>query len=230
MKNYYLLCLFLSFLFLTFGCQTEKNINVQVNNSSATENSDGTQSRNRTNNSENLLENRAVEKTTPTIIFNDKSEPIYTDLTSEKCTTIESNPNEGGSYIGECKGIDGYKLEVIEGDIRQSINVIFPNGKKAELDFRSKVSSAFSSVGEKAEWRVLKNDKGEKNYGLIIRYNASENPEKPEQNTSYLVVTKITKDTACITDVVKPSKDQNITARKLADESVNKPCFSKEIN
>ena len=67
--------------------------------------------------------------------------------------------------------------------------------------------------------------KNEKNYGLIIRYNASENPEKPEKTTSYLVVTKITKDTACITDIVKPSKDQNETARKLADEAANKPCL-----
>ena len=162
---------------------------------------------------------------TPTVEDKNKTESIYTDLAAEKCKTIESNPDEGGSYIGECKGVGGFKLEVVEGDIRQTINVIFPNGKKSELDFWSKVSSAFSSVGEKAEWRVLDGGKDEKSYGLIIRYNASENSEKPEKTTSYLVVTKITKDAACITDIVKPSKDQNLTARKLADEAANKPCL-----
>ena len=225
MKKYNFLWLGLALLFSMFGCQSDKDVNITVNtNSSSTESAGGTQVQ--ANNSEDHSENKNVSANpTPTIEDKDKTKSIYTDLVAEKCKTIESNPDEGGSYRGECKGVDGYKLEVIEGDIRQTINVIYPNGKKSELDFWSKVSSAFSSVGDKAEWRVLDDGKNEKNYGLIIRYNASENPEKPEKTTSYLVVTKITKDTACITDIVKPSKDQNETARKLADEAANKPCL-----
>jgi hypothetical protein len=153
---------------------------------------------------------------------------IYTDLAAAKCKTVESSSEEGGSYVGECKGVGGFKLEVLEGDIRQSINIIFPNGKKSELDFWTNVSSAFSSVGAKAEWRVKGKGKNAKPYALIVRYNASENPDKPEITTSYLVVTKITKDSACITDVFKPSNDQNKKAQKAADESVNKPCIVRE--
>lgn len=149
---------------------------------------------------------------------------VYTDLADNKCKTLESNPNEGGSYRGECRGVGGFKLEILEGDLRQSINVIFPNRKKSELDFWSNVSSAFSAVGNKAEWRVKGKGKSAKPYALIVRYNASENPEKPEANTSYLVVVKIAKNSACVTDVIKPSSDQNKLAQKAADASANKPC------
>lgn len=151
-------------------------------------------------------------------------ESIYTDLAAEKCRTIESDETGAGSYIGECPGVGGYKLEVLEGDIRQTINVIAPSGKKSELEFWSKISSAFSAVGEKAEWRVKKNGKEIKPLALIVRYNTNEDPEKPEKNTSRLVVIKISGDTACITDIVEPIKDANVKARELADASAGKPC------
>ena len=153
-----------------------------------------------------------------------KIESIYTDLKTEKCTTLESFPDEGGSYRGICAGAGGYRLEVLEGDLRQSINVVAPDGKKFELDFWTKISGRFSSVGEKAEWRVVRSGKNVKPMALIVRYNVSENPEKPEQTTSYLIISKITGKSACITDFIKPSADANKKARQLADSSVNKAC------
>jgi hypothetical protein len=155
-----------------------------------------------------------------------KAESVYTDLASEKCTTIESNSDEGGSYQGECAGVGGYKLEVLEGDLRQTINVIAPNRKKFELELWNKVSSGFSAVGDKAEWRVVRTGKTVKPTALIFRFNASDNPEKPVQNTSYLIVVKITKTSACVTDVVKSAANANETARRLADNSADKPCHS----
>lgn len=155
---------------------------------------------------------------------NKKIKSIYTDLSAEKCKTIESNPDEGGSYRGECAGIGGYKLEVIEGDIRQTINVVTPDGDKYELNLWSIVSPAFSSIGEKAEWRVVREGKKVKPIALIVRFNASEDAENPGKNTSYLVVSKITGKTACITDVVSPMKNANLKAQQLADASANKPC------
>lgn len=154
----------------------------------------------------------------------EKIESIYTDLASEKCKTLESNPDEGGSYRGECVGVSGYKLEVLEGDLRQTINVVKPDGKKSELELWNKVSSGFSALGDKAEWRVVRKGEDVKPFALIVRYNASENHEKPEQTTSYLVIVKIAKDSACVTDVVKPGKNQNEKARELADASAKKPC------
>ena len=158
-----------------------------------------------------------------------KIESIYTDLTTEKCKTIEQTDDEGGSYRGECAGIGGYKLEVLEGDLRQSINVIAPNRKKYELNLWTTVSGGFSSLGEKAEWRVTRSGKKITPTALIVRYNVSENPEKPEQTTSYLVVVKILKTAACVTDVVKPTvKNQNVKAQQLADTSAGKRCKISE--
>ncbi len=221
MKNYILLFICAGVLFFMFGCQAEKSAGSQTQTNDPVSGSSASTPE-QTNSTENK---NAAAVPKPTVTDDGDAKSIYTDLAAEKCKTIESNPDEGGSYIGECAGVGGYKLEVLEGDIRQSINVIYPSGKKSELEFWSKVSSGFSSVGDKAEWRVKDKNENPEPYALIVRYNASENPEKPEKNTSYLVVTKITKDAACITDIVKPSKDQNLTARKLADEAADKPCL-----
>lgn len=152
---------------------------------------------------------------------------IYTDLKTEKCKTIKVNPDEGGSYAGECAGVGGYKLEVLEDDLRQSINVIAPGGKKSELELWSSVSPAFSALGDKAEWRVTGEGEKAQPVALIVRYNAADKEDKPESDTSYLVVVKIKGDTACVTDVVKPSKDANVEARRLADMSADKACLKK---
>jgi hypothetical protein len=144
---------------------------------------------------------------------------VYTSLSDKACKTIESNPDEGGSYLGECPGAAKYKLQLLEGDLRQSVNVISPKGKKSELNIWH-TFGGFSSVGQKAEWRM----KNGVPIALIIRFNVSENPEDATKVTSYLIVSKITKADACITDVVPPGKTQNAKARKLADASSAKPC------
>lgn len=76
----------------------------------------------------------------------DKIESIYTDIKREKCKTIENEP-EKLSLVYECEGVAGYKLEVDEYDGRQTINVIYPNGKKHELNFHKVVFPSFSYVG-----------------------------------------------------------------------------------
>jgi hypothetical protein len=71
-----------------------------------------------------------------------QNKSVYTSLDTKTCKTIEQSDEDAGWYVGECKGIGGYNLQVTEGDLRQSINVIAPSKKKFELDF-SRVSSAF---------------------------------------------------------------------------------------
>lgn len=149
---------------------------------------------------------------------------VYTDIEGANCKTLESHEDEGGWYKGQCKGINGYNLLVMEGDLRQTITVLDSKKKEFPLELWNTVSSGFSSLGTKAEWRVQKQGNTSKPIAFIVRYNASENPEKPEQNTSYLVVTKITAQQICVTDVVKPSANANATARKLADQAAKKPC------
>ncbi|MBS1792664.1 MAG: hypothetical protein JSS81_02350 [Acidobacteria bacterium] len=150
---------------------------------------------------------------------------VYTGLGEKDCKAAKT---EGDSYRGTCPGVGGYKLELLEGDLRQTINVIAPNGTKSELDLWSVVSGGFSSVGQKAEWRVSGAGKTAKPQALIVRFNASENPEDSTKITSYLVVVKISGNSACISEIVKPSADQNQKARAAADAAGGKPCRASE--
>ncbi len=151
-----------------------------------------------------------------------QNKSVYTSTTTKACRTISSNPDEGGSYEGECPGVGGYKLRLIEGDIRQTINVIAPNKKKFELELWG-FYGGFSFVGEKAEWRT----KGGVPVAMIIRYNVAKGDES-STNTSYLIVSKISKTSSCVTDIVLPVARQNEVARKLADVASTKPCKTTE--
>jgi hypothetical protein len=144
---------------------------------------------------------------------------LYTDLAEKKCRTILSTSAEGGSYRGICPGVAGYRLEVIEGDLRQTLNVIAPNKKKHELDLQN-VSGAFSSVGPRAEWRM----NGRKPTALIFRFDASIDPNDGSRTASHLVVAKITSAAICITDVIAPGKFQNTEARRAANTASTRPC------
>ena len=151
--------------------------------------------------------------------INGQIKSVYTDIDDTKCKTLELTEDEGGSYKGECKGTAGYKLHVIEGDLRQTVNIVTPNKAIHELKFWEHFS-AFSAVGPRAEWRV----KNGKPVALIVRLNVSENPEDSSKTTSYLIVAKITPDFACVTEMIKPSRTQNVDARKAADKAANIAC------
>jgi len=157
-----------------------------------------------------------------------KVESLYSGLSDKDCKAIETPDDGDDGYRGLCKGVGGFKLELLEGDLRQTINVVAPNGTKSELNLWGAVSGGFSSVGNKAEWRVSQNGKTVTPKALILRFNASENPEDSTKITSYLVVVKIAGNTACITEIIKPSANQNEKARESADASVNKPCKAVE--
>lgn len=163
-------------------------------------------------------------------IYPQKIESIYTDLAEKNCKTIESEAQGDTWYRGECVGVAGYKLEVIDGDARMTLDVISPTGEKSELELWTNVSSAFSELGLKAEWRVIREGKKVKPIALIVRYDFGNVDVKPGKQ-SYLLIIKIADDSACLTDLVKPSGDQNIKARKLADKAGKKPCLeTKERN
>lgn len=144
---------------------------------------------------------------------------VYTDLADTKCKTLELTEDEGGSYKGECKGVGGYKLWLIEGDLRQTIIIVDPKGTEHNLKFWE-IFGGFSAVGDKAEWRT----KNGKPNSLIVRLNVSEDPENSDKRTSYLIVAKITPAETCVVSVIKPSRTQNAEARKAADISGKTPC------
>lgn len=151
---------------------------------------------------------------------------VYTPLEARQCRTIKSaGSEEGEDYAGRCRGVAGYTLIVTEGDLRQNITVVTPQGAKHSLDLWEVVSGGFSSVGPKAEWRMATQKGKSAPVALIVRYNANEDPEKPNKITSYLTVTKITPAEICVTDKIQPGPKSNEDARRAADEAANKPCL-----
>lgn len=147
-----------------------------------------------------------------------QNKSIYTSTTEKACKEKKAQADEGGDYIGICPGVAGYKLELIEGDLRQTLNVITPQKKTLQLRFNEFYYS-FSAIGEKVEWRMRKGVP----VALIARYNVSD-PENSERRTSYLMIAKIGRSLSCVTDVVPPAAKQNETARRLADIASTKAC------
>jgi hypothetical protein len=156
------------------------------------------------------------------------NQSVYTSLEAKSCRTLKSDSSEAGEYLGRCSGVSGYSILVEEGDLRQNITVVTPKGTKHPLELWTLVSSAFSSLGPKAEWRMTRSKTKAVPIALIVRYNASENSEKPDRTTSYLVVTKITQAEICVIDRIPPGPTANDDARRLADESTSKPCLKSK--
>lgn len=152
------------------------------------------------------------------VLSSAQNKSVYTSTTEKACKAQRVTDDEGGDYIGICPGVSGYKLKLIEGDLRQTLFVITPKKKEHALRFNEFYYS-FSAIGEKVEWRLKRGVP----VALIARYNVSD-PEDSEKRTSYLMVVKITKAFSCVTDVVLPGTTQNSTARKLADSASTRAC------
>jgi hypothetical protein len=147
---------------------------------------------------------------------------IYTAIGDKQCRTIKSHEAGDEGFEARCRGTAGYTLILSEGDLRQNITVITPQRKEYSLELWSVVSSGFSSVGPKIEWRLAKQNKP---VALILRYNANEDATQPNKLLSYLVVTKITPTEVCVTDKISPSPTANEDARRAADASSTKSCL-----
>src|SRR5690606_38990462 len=89
---------------------------------------------------------------------------VYTELDDKKCKTLKPDTDNGVLYLGRCEGVGGYALHIKEGDLRQTIDVITPEGEEHELRLWEHFGG-FSAVGPRAEWRV----KVGKPFALIFR-------------------------------------------------------------
>lgn len=147
-----------------------------------------------------------------------QNKSVYTSTKTSACRTIEATDDGTGSYIGECAGVSGYKVQLLEGDIRQTLNVITPAKKKFELNFWGFYGS-FSSIGEKIEWRT----KSGVPVALIARFRVAD-PADSRKSTSLLMISKIERNSACVTDIVYPGEKQNEAARTLADTAALRVC------
>ena len=151
-----------------------------------------------------------------------QNKSVYTSTKTSAGKTISQSDDGDGSYEGECTGVGGYKVRVLEGDIRQTISIITPAKKKFELNFWG-YYSGFSSIGEKIEWRT----KGGAPVALIARYNVAMNDD-PRSSRSYLMVSKIGKTSSCVVETVEPGAKQNEQARTAADKASTMPCKAVE--
>jgi len=149
----------------------------------------------------------------------------YTSLEEKQCRTIKSAKADPGDYEGRCRGVAGYALLLSEGDLRQNITVVTPQGVNHSLDLWDVVSGGFSTVGPKAEWRMARQNGKLVPVALIVRYNASEDPEQPNKQSSYLAVAKITPSEICVTDKILPGANSNAEARRAADTATTRPCL-----
>jgi hypothetical protein len=152
---------------------------------------------------------------------------VYTPLGDKDCRKIKSAEAGDDGYEGRCPGTAGYSLLLSEGDLRQNITIITPKGSQHSLDLWSVVSGGFSSIGPKAEWRLTTQKGKLVPVALIIRYNASEDPESPNKITSYLAVAKITPTEICVTDKISPGPKANEDARRAGDAASTKPCLKQ---
>ena len=152
---------------------------------------------------------------------------MYTPLGDKQCRKLKSAEAGDDGYEGRCPGVAGYALLLSEGDLRQNITVITPKGAKHSLELWDVISGGFSSVGPKAEWRMSMQKGKLAPVALIVRYNASENPDQPDKLSSYLAVSKITATEICVTDKILPGPNANEEARRAADTAATKPCLKQ---
>ena len=145
---------------------------------------------------------------------------VYSSLSG--CKKVKTGRDHS---VQACRGVGGYNLQLEYDDARESITVIGPDKKAHPLNLWQVISTGFSSVGQKVEWRVTTKNGKQVPLALIVRFNASENPEDSSKTTSYLVVAKITPQGICVTDKIAPGATANQEARNAADAAAHKPCL-----
>jgi len=146
----------------------------------------------------------------------------YTSIDEKDCLTLDSD--DLGS-IQECESFSDITVKVVEGDIRQSI-ILTRNFKEYILNFQSTITSSFSTLASKIEWRHER-DNMKNLKGMIVRLEVNDNEEDLDATTSLLLVSKITTDQICIIGKILPQDKQNEVARKMLDNSDDIPCLRK---
>ncbi len=142
------------------------------------------------------------------------SGPISRYTSFKDCRVVELRADEDWS-VSRCAGPGGYSLMVDYGDARDDLRLVRKGGKPVALGLVRLGSGGFNALGDAAEWRGLAAGGAFVPTALIVRNNATDNPERPEQPTAFLVVIDLAQ--SCVVGQVRPMAGQNEQARKLAD-------------
>ena len=132
------------------------------------------------------------------------------------CALTRSAPEEAGFYEYECDGLGGYRLRLVQADLRENITVISPDGGEADLGLPALADGAFSSIGDTAEWHGTARGEQFTPDTLILRQSVMEGAGSDIRNVSYLLAVRLG-DTPCVVARIPPAPDQNEAARAAAD-------------
>ena len=141
----------------------------------------------------------------------------YSSLTGKNCRSMKlTKADENVLTHLRCTGVAGYRLDVLVGEEHQYVELITPKGKNFDVSINP---ASYSSVGKTAEWRM----RGATPVGLIVRFDMR-GADVNKVADSALVVSKVTRNSACVVDSVYSSKDQNAKARRIADTATGRKC------
>ena len=144
----------------------------------------------------------------------------YTSIAEKTCRKIKlTKADEGVILHRRCQGVGGYRLDIFSGEEHEYMSVRTPGGKSFDVSINP---ASYSFLDKRAEWRM----RGAAPVALIVRFNMSMPDGKPTDLA--LVVSKLTRTSACVVDSVFGSKDQNAKARKIADTASRRKCKPSE--
>lgn len=147
---------------------------------------------------------------------------VYTTLSLDpkECARVRMD-RESGYSLNRCRGVGGYNLLVEYSDDRMDASVEAPNGRQYPLRLGELISNGFSTLGDKAEWRISKRGDKITPFALILRFS----PEQEHGIIQYLTVSKIGPGAACLTEVIPPQRKHNEKAREAAGRAQGAACY-----
>jgi hypothetical protein len=141
----------------------------------------------------------------------------YSPLSGKQCSKIDD-------YSMQCPGVAGYRLNVLDDDNRMSIDVIYPDKKKYELNLWGVVTRGFSHLGKVAEWRIAQIKGKATPQAMIVR--VYQDASEGARARSFLAIIKLAPKEACVTEVLNGNlRMANSVARIKADQALNKACL-----
>jgi hypothetical protein len=150
---------------------------------------------------------------------------VYTPLYGEKCT-LEFVEKITGASVSRCPGAGGFELLVATDDERMSISVIDLSKKEYPLNYWEVVTTAMSTLGDVAEWRVVKRQGRFIPIALIVRVKSLDqsDPDHPKE-VPFIAIAKIKDQEICVVAAIRASKIAAERARREADKARNKVCL-----
>jgi hypothetical protein len=136
---------------------------------------------------------------------------IYSDFDLKTCKALELYADEGEGGVWQCKGIAGYDVLYLEGDLRGYVAF----GPEARSQCSSaQTFGAFNSPGPRIEWRM----ENGKPIATILRWFTDNGSGEANAKQNWLVVTKLNGKDACRVALIDTKyPDANSIARAKAD-------------